>query len=39
VRVPSNRPEREAATRIELRSPDPGCNPHLAFAFLLAAGL
>jgi glutamine synthetase len=39
VRVPSNRPERESATRIELRSPDPGCNPYLAFALLLAAGL
>jgi glutamine synthetase len=39
VRVPSNRPERATAARIELRSPDPGCNPYLAFALLLAAGL
>jgi glutamine synthetase len=39
VRVPSNRPDRESAARIELRSPDPGCNPYLAFALLLAAGL
>jgi glutamine synthetase len=39
VRVPSNRPGREAAARIELRSPDPGCNPYLALALLLAAGL
>jgi glutamine synthetase len=39
VRVPSNRPDRETAARIELRSPDPGCNPYLAFALLLAAGL
>ena len=39
VRVPSNRPERESAARIELRSPDPGCNPYLAFTLLLAAGL
>jgi len=39
VRVPSNRPDREAAARIELRSPDPGCNPYLAFALLLGAGL
>ncbi|MFA4891315.1 MAG: type I glutamate--ammonia ligase [Candidatus Gracilibacteria bacterium] len=27
------------ATRIELRSPDPMCNPYLAFAVMLAAGL
>jgi glutamine synthetase len=39
VRVPSNRPDRATAARIELRSPDPGCNPYLAFALLLAAGL
>ena len=29
VRVPSTRPERETASRIELRSPDPGANPYL----------
>jgi len=29
---------REEATRIELRSPDPACNPYLAFAVMLAAG-
>ncbi|MGI8902556.1 MAG: glutamine synthetase family protein [Solirubrobacteraceae bacterium] len=39
VRVPSRRPLRESATRIELRSPDPGCNPYLTFAIVLAAGL
>jgi glutamine synthetase len=39
VRVPSNRPGKEAAARIELRSPDPACNPYLALALLLAAGL
>jgi glutamine synthetase len=39
VRVPSNRPGKESAARLELRSPDPGCNPYLAFALLLAAGL
>jgi glutamine synthetase len=38
VRVPSNRPGRESAARIELRSPDPACNPYLAFALLSAAG-
>jgi glutamine synthetase len=39
VRVPSRRAGREAAARIELRSPDPACNPYLAFAMVLAAGL
>jgi glutamine synthetase len=27
------------ATRVELRSPDPSCNPYLTFAIILAAGL
>lgn len=36
VRVPAGR---EEATRIELRSPDPSCNPYLAFAVMIAAGL
>jgi len=37
VRVPHvGRPE---ATRIELRSPDPSCNPYLAFAVMLRCGL
>lgn len=39
VRVPSSRPERETASRIELRSPDPGANPYLSLALILAAGL
>lgn len=39
VRVPSNRPTKPGAARIELRSPDPGCNPYLALACVLAAGL
>jgi glutamine synthetase len=39
VRVPEYRPGREKATRIELRSPDPACNPYLAFSVMLAAGL
>ena len=39
VRVPSRRPGREAGARIELRSPDPGCNPYMTFAIVLAAGL
>jgi glutamine synthetase len=39
VRVPEYRPGREKATRIEFRSPDPACNPYLAFAAMLTAGL
>ena len=39
VRVPMYKPGKEAATRIEARFPDPGCNPYLAFSVLLAAGL
>jgi glutamine synthetase len=33
------KPGKEKATRIEYRSPDPACNPYLAFAVMLAAGL
>jgi len=39
VRVPMYKPGKEKATRIEFRSPDPTCNPYLAFAVMLAAGL
>jgi glutamine synthetase len=39
VRVPMYKPGREKATRAELRSPDPACNPYLVFAVMLAAGL
>jgi len=39
VRVPMYKPGKEVATRIELRSPDPSCNPYLAFAVMLGAGL
>ncbi|MFA6771535.1 MAG: glutamine synthetase, partial [Dehalococcoidales bacterium] len=39
IRVPEYKPGREKATRAELRSPDPACNPYLAFAVMLAAGL
>ncbi len=39
VRVPMYKPGKEAATRCELRCPDPACNPYLAFAVQLAAGL
>jgi glutamine synthetase len=33
------RKERSDSVRLELRSPDPACNIHLAFATMLAAGL
>lgn len=36
IRVPA---KRGSATRVELRSPDPSCNPYLAFAVILAAAL
>ncbi len=39
VRVPLYKPGKENATRVELRNPDPSCNPYLAFAAMLAAGL
>ncbi len=39
VRVPLYHPGREKATRMELRCPDPACNPYLTFAVLLQAGL
>ena len=39
IRVPMYKPGKEQATRIEFRSPDPACNPYLAFAVMLAAGV
>ncbi|MBN1793763.1 MAG: glutamine synthetase [Candidatus Omnitrophica bacterium] len=39
VRVPMYQPGKEKATRIEFRSPDPACNPYLAFSCMLAAGM
>jgi glutamine synthetase len=39
IRVPEYKPGNEKATRIEFRSPDPACNPYLAFSVMLAAGL
>ena len=32
------KPSQESAFRVELRSPDPACNPYLAFACILVAG-
>ncbi len=39
VRVPMYKPGKAKATRAEFRCPDPACNPYLAFAVMLAAGL
>lgn len=39
IRVPTAKRGNPNATRIEYRSPDPACNPYLAFSVLLAAGL
>ena len=39
VRIPMYQPGKESSMRIELRSPDPACNPYLAFSVMLAAGL
>jgi glutamine synthetase len=39
IRVPVPKKANPSATRIEYRSPDPACNPYLAFSVILAAGL
>jgi glutamine synthetase len=39
IRVPEYKPGKENATRIEFRSPDPACNPYLAFSVMVSAGL
>jgi glutamine synthetase len=39
IRIPVYKPGKEVATRIELRFPDATCNPYLAFAAMLSAGL
>jgi glutamine synthetase len=39
IRIPLYKPGHEAATRAEIRCPDPACNPYLTFAALLHAGL
>ncbi|MDD5254817.1 MAG: glutamine synthetase family protein [Candidatus Omnitrophica bacterium] len=39
IRVPMYKPGKEKATRIEYRSPDPACNPYLAFSAMLACGM
>src|SRR5712675_374865 len=39
IRIPLYKPGSEQATRVELRCPDPACNPYFTFACLLHAGL
>ncbi len=39
IRVPIAKRGNPNATRLEFRSPDPSCNPYLAFSLILAAGL
>jgi glutamine synthetase len=39
VRVPMAKPDKASSARVEVRSPDPACNPYLAFSVILAAGL
>ena len=39
IRIPVYKPGKEKETRVEYRSPDPACNPYLAFTVMVAAGL
>jgi glutamine synthetase len=39
IRVPVVKRGKESSTRIEYRSPDPACNPYLAYSVILAAGM
>ena len=39
IRIPVYKPGKERSVRVELRSPDPSCNPYLTFAVILSAGL
>ncbi|MBN1532201.1 MAG: glutamine synthetase [Spirochaetes bacterium] len=39
VRLPRCRQDKPDTMRVELRNPDPSCNPYLAFAVMLASGL
>ena len=39
IRVPIAKKGNPTATRLEYRSPDPACNPYLAFSLILAAGM
>ena len=39
IRVPKHGKNRKESARLELRCPDPSCNPYIAFAVMLAAGM
>ena len=39
VRVPMYSPGKASSRRVEIRTPDSACNPYLAYAVVLAAGL
>jgi glutamine synthetase len=39
IRVPMYKPNKGQSTRIELRTLDAACNPYLAYAVVLAAGM
>ncbi len=39
IRVPMYKPSKGQSTRVEVRTIDSACNPYLAYAVLLAAGL
>ncbi len=39
IRIPQCRIDKPGSMRIELRNPDPACNPYLVFSAILAAGL
>jgi len=39
MRIPRVNPDKPQTTRCELRCPDPTCNPYLAYAVMLSAGL
>ncbi len=39
IRVPMYKPSKDNSTRVEYRALDPACNPYLAYAVILAAGL
>lgn len=39
IRVPQVNPKKLHTTRVEIRNPDPSCNPYLAYAVILTCGL
>jgi len=39
IRVPMYKPAKGQSTRVEIRTIDPACNPYLAYAVVLAAGM